>query len=78
MSIRAWVLLSNPLCVECQQTGKVVPATEVDHIVPLHKGGTDDASNLQGLCAEHHANKTQRERGHTPRRRIGVDGWPTG
>jgi len=27
---------------------------EVDHIVPLHRGGSNDDDNLRTLCAEHH------------------------
>lgn len=33
-------------------------ATEVDHIVPLSKGGPDSAHNKQGLCRECHRLKT--------------------
>jgi 5-methylcytosine-specific restriction endonuclease McrA len=61
--IRALVLSANPLCVHCQQEGKVALAEEVDHILPLHKGGTDDFGNLQGLCQSHHQIKTARDEG---------------
>lgn len=42
-------------------------ATDIDHIVP-HRGnwelflGGENYSNLQGLCASHHSEKTRRER----------------
>lgn len=48
----------NWLCCECARNGKVKPATEVDHIIPLSKGGTNDLSNLQSLCHECHTAKT--------------------
>lgn len=76
MSIRASVLMAQPLCIECKRKGRVTLASEVDHIVPLSKGGTDDPENLQGLCAEHHADKSARDEGKTRRPRIGADGWP--
>jgi len=40
-------------------------ADEVDHIVPLSRGGGDERSNLQPLCRPCHAAKTARER-HGP------------
>ncbi len=38
------------------------PTVEVDHIIPKALGGTDERSNLQGLCRSHHSAKTMRER----------------
>lgn len=76
MSIRAAVLRDDPLCPVCKSAGRVTLATEVDHIIPLAKGGTDDRSNLQGLCAEHHADKTASDEGKQRRQQIGLDGWP--
>jgi 5-methylcytosine-specific restriction endonuclease McrA len=35
--------------------------TEVDHIIPLSAGGTDDLENLRLLCTWHHARKSSRE-----------------
>ena len=35
---------------------------EVDHIVPLSKGGRDDPSNMQWLPKEQHRNKTKWDR----------------
>jgi 5-methylcytosine-specific restriction endonuclease McrA len=35
---------------------------EVDHIVPLHQGGSDSPSNMQLLPKEVHRQKTARER----------------
>lgn len=54
----------------------VTPALEVDHINPLHNGGTDARSNLQALCRDCHADKTRADCGHRPKTAIGADGWP--
>lgn len=56
-------LARHPLCVECQAKGMVVAAAEVDHIVPLADGGTNDDENLQSLCKSCHSRKTARESG---------------
>jgi 5-methylcytosine-specific restriction protein A len=58
MAIRKRVLDNNPLCVLCQKQAIIKAAAEVDHIRPLHKGGTDDMDNLQALCVECHKLKT--------------------
>jgi 5-methylcytosine-specific restriction endonuclease McrA len=34
------------------------PATDVDHILPRVRGGSDVEANLQSLCAAHHHVKT--------------------
>lgn len=49
------------LCVKCAQAGLVVEATDVDHIIPKHDGGTNDMSNLQSLCSPCHKEKTAKE-----------------
>lgn len=36
-------------CVECGATNKTAKL-EVDHIIPLAQGGTDELNNLQTLC----------------------------
>jgi len=51
-------LRANPLCVECQATGRTEAATDVDHIVARRNGGGDDWDNLQSLCHSHHSKKT--------------------
>lgn len=76
MAIRARVLQANPLCVTCQGKGRVEVATEVDHIKPLFKGGTDAFDNLQGLCSACHADKSVKESGRRRAKAFGVDGWP--
>lgn len=56
-------LQANPLCVHCQQQGKIVLAECVDHIVP-HKGNMRlfwDVSNWQSLCNSCHSRKTVKE-----------------
>ena len=45
----------------CQSCGRVTQALELDHIVNVAQGGTDDESNLQSLCVECHKKKTQME-----------------
>jgi 5-methylcytosine-specific restriction protein A len=37
------------------------PGRDVDHLIPLSRGGTDDIENLRLLCTWHHKQKTQRE-----------------
>ncbi|WP_411292900.1 HNH endonuclease [Streptomyces sp. CBMA123] len=44
-------------CYLCQSTG----ANEVDHIVPVARGGTHDLTNLAAVCSACHRQKTQRE-----------------
>jgi 5-methylcytosine-specific restriction endonuclease McrA len=58
MAIRKRILDYNPLCVMCHKQGLTTAASEVDHIQPLHKGGTDDMDNLQPLCSDCHKIKT--------------------
>lgn len=57
---RKW-FYKRPLCVRCEQQGFVVKATELDHIIPLYKGGKDDDSNRQGLCSDCHKDKTRED-----------------
>lgn len=64
------------LCVPCSKQGRITEATEVDHIVPVAKGGTDDDSNLQSICVACHEAKTALDCGRRPKRRIGLDGYP--
>ncbi|MDI3835105.1 HNH endonuclease [Pseudomonas aeruginosa] len=47
-------------CSECKGVKRI--ATEVDHIIPLSQGGTDDDSNLMAIAGHPcHARKTARE-----------------
>lgn len=58
-------LVLHPLCVECEQQGRLRPATVVDHIKP-HRGDVGlfwDRSNWQALCTQHHNLKTAKEDG---------------
>ncbi|WP_316150448.1 HNH endonuclease signature motif containing protein [Cupriavidus sp. BIC8F] len=75
--MNAITLTANPLCVECQRLGVVSPATEVDHVVALVHGGADDLTNRQGLCADHHAEKTRRDLGQKERSGCDASGMPT-
>lgn len=45
----------------CQCCGRVTTELELDHIINVAQGGTDDESNLQSLCVECHKKKTQQE-----------------
>ena len=68
--MRATLLSRWPLCRKCRR-----PAAEIDHIVPVSKGGAFwDKGNLQALCRACHERKTAREnRGPLPE--ICVHGW---
>lgn len=54
----------NPLCVECERNGFVVPVRVVDHIKPINAGGERlDESNFQSLCESCHNKKSSKEKG---------------
>lgn len=46
-----------------KRAGKITPAEEVHHILPLSKGGTHVESNLMALCKRCHSEITAREGG---------------
>jgi 5-methylcytosine-specific restriction protein A len=54
--IREGFLKKHPFCIVCGEA-----ATQVDHIVPVRLGGSDDESNLQSFCIRHHSSKTAKE-----------------
>ena len=63
--LRDRYIAQHPHCEECLKEGRVVLATDVDHIRP-HKGDIDllyDETNLQSLCKSCHSRKTAREDG---------------
>jgi 5-methylcytosine-specific restriction enzyme A len=60
--LRVHILNRDPLCVVCKEKGLVVESTTVDHIIPLVQGGTDDDTNLRGLCAHCQAVKSQADK----------------
>jgi 5-methylcytosine-specific restriction enzyme A len=49
------------LCVHCRALGRVEVAVEVDHIVPLCDGGSNEQENLQSLCRSCHQSKSAEE-----------------
>lgn len=67
--------MQEPLCRACHAAGRSTVAEEIDHIVPLFKGGTDDFANLQPLCKSCHADKSRQD-GSAEKPEIGLDGWP--
>jgi len=47
---------------KCAQCDRVLPATfQVDHVYPHALGGSDHPDNLEALCVECHARKSQVE-----------------
>lgn len=48
-------------CDECKRTGRVLPATEVDHVIPKAEGGSNDPINLSAINVDCHKRKTAKE-----------------
>lgn len=61
--LRRMYLAEHPLCEDPYNVhgDRVETATEVDHVVPLRRGGTNDFNNLQALCKSCHSRKTAQE-----------------
>lgn len=87
--LRAQVLSEEPFCRLCTERGAITIASRsivCDHITALADGGTNDRSNLQGLCGACHDEKTAEEAARAQGRAapaqvrrtqvIGADGWP--
>lgn len=51
----------EPFCRDCRDRDIIRYATEIDHIVPLSKGGTNDDSNVRALCKLCHNARTTAE-----------------
>ena len=50
----------------CAKCTKILPPTfQVDHVFPHSLGGTDHPCNLEALCVECHAAKSQIEQART-------------
>ena len=49
------------LCQPCYKAGIVTAFKDVDHVVPVSKGGLDIQSNLQCICKDCHDIKTATE-----------------
>jgi 5-methylcytosine-specific restriction endonuclease McrA len=72
LEFRAVQLRREPLCKHCLAAGRVTPATEVDHVVPLAKGG-DPFGETQNLCRTCHQLKTNAEKSGKPQEVRGCD-----
>ena len=72
MRLRHVVLVEQPVCAICERK----PSVEVDHILPVSKGGKDDRDNLQGVCKACHEDKTCKDLGIRKPQPIGLDGYP--
>ena len=60
--LRKRLLRREPLCRSCHANGIIRIATDVDHIVPISRGGLHwELSNLQPLCKSCHHEKTINE-----------------
>ena len=53
-AIRRRYIAAHPLCEMCRREGRITPAAEVHHILPVSQGGTNEASNLMALCQSCH------------------------
>ena len=62
MKLRAQIRAEEPLCRMCLALDLVTATAEIDHIVPLTAGGTNDRGNFQGLCGPCHEAKSATER----------------
>ena len=61
--IRDRYIQAHPLCEQCEKAGRLMPAEEVHHILPLSKGGGNEKSNFMALCKSCHSRITAHEGG---------------
>jgi len=51
------------LCRPCKRVGRLTLAQQVDHIVPVSKGGGNQDANLQCICLACHQEKSRTDLG---------------
>ena len=78
--LRAAILLRDQYMCQCPEcNGAGLLAHEVDHIIPIAKGGTDEPSNLQAINRDCHKRKSAVDAGAKPsrleRRRLPGSRW---
>lgn len=61
VKLRQQVRSEEPMCRLCLARNLTRATDEIDHIKPLSAGGSNDRSNLQGLCKPCHEEKSARE-----------------
>jgi len=59
--IPAAYIAVHSLCARCEKAGRLTPAREVHHIVPIASGGTHADENLMSLCKSCHSEISARE-----------------
>jgi 5-methylcytosine-specific restriction enzyme A len=75
---RKLYLAEHPLCRMCEHTGRIEPATVVDHKIAHRRDQALfwDQNNWQPLCVSCHSRAKQREERGRPIVVTGLDGWP--
>lgn len=58
-ALRERQLREEPHCRDCRDAGEQRVAVEVDHILRLEDGGTNDPENLRSLCKSCHRARTR-------------------
>lgn len=82
--LRKVKLSAKPLCEDCERTGRITPASHVDHVKAISNGGAafPAVEGLRSLCPSCHSAKTARGkeagavRSTKPRRGCDVHGNP--
>ena len=57
-SIRNLYISKHPLFELCEAAGRLTPAAEVHHKIPVEQGGSHAEDNLQALCKSCHSRIT--------------------
>lgn len=70
--LRLWA--KSPLCAMCGKLTEYPNGFQLDHIVPLHKGGPDEDENLQILHIDCHDKKTMKDLGYKERLEFDAQG----
>jgi len=62
VTLRLFKILGEQQQWRCKMCTSLLKSTsQVDHVIPLFEGGTNDPDNLEILCVDCHSRKTQNE-----------------